>query len=45
MNRRDLDAMRERLAARTAAETDDHPAVIAAAVFLFGLAVILACFL
>lgn len=42
MNRRDIDAMRERLAARTAADTDDHPALYALAAFLFGLAVFMA---
>lgn len=30
MNRRDLDAMRQRLAARAAADAEDHPAALAA---------------
>lgn len=45
MNRRDLESMRERLASRHAAEAEDHPAVLALAMFLLGLAVVLAAFL
>ncbi len=45
MNRRDIDAMRERLAARTVSEGEDHPAVLGLAAFLFGLALVLAAFL
>lgn len=45
MNRRDLDEMRRRLEARGAAEADDHPAVLAVAMFLLGLTVLLMAFL
>ena len=45
MNRRDLDDMRDRLAARHAAETEDHPAILALGVFLFAVALILFAFL
>jgi hypothetical protein len=45
MNRREIDAMRERLAARTTTEGEEHPAVVGLAVFLFGLALVMACFI
>lgn len=45
MNRRDLDQMRRRLESRGAAEAEDHPAVLALAMFLLGLAVVLMAFL
>jgi len=45
MNRKDIDAMRLRLAARTVSEGEDHPAVLILAAFLFGLAMVLAAFI
>lgn len=45
MNRRDLESMRERLASRHAAETEDHPAVLALAMFLFALALFMFAFI
>ena len=40
MNRRDLEQMKQRLAARSSAESEDHPALIALAAILFGLAIV-----
>jgi hypothetical protein len=45
MNRRELDAMRERLAARSASEGEEHPAAAIAAGVLFAAVILLACFI
>lgn len=45
MNRRDLEQMRQRLAARSATEREDHPILLALAGILFAVAFILAAFL
>jgi len=45
MNRRDIDAMRRRLAARTASEGEDHPATLAVVTLLFLAVFFLAFFI
>ena len=45
MNRRDIDAMRDRLAARSGGEGEDHPVLIVLAGVLFAVAFVLAAFL
>lgn len=45
MNRRDIEEMRQRLAARSATDTEDHPAVLLAAGVLLAAVAILSAFL
>ena len=45
MNRQDLEQMRQRLAARSVTESEDHPILLVLAGVLFAVAFILAAFL
>jgi hypothetical protein len=44
MNRREIEAMRERLAARTVSETEDPPILLGLVAFLFAFVFVVAMF-